>query len=58
MDPELEKELQDPKLQADTRDLDVGCLGCIGFLALCLVGIVLLLLISPGRGHFSILPHR
>jgi len=51
-DEELEKELEDPQLKADTRALDLGCSGCLVVLVFCLVGILLFLLISPGRGHY------
>lgn len=47
-----EQELSDPKLQADTRDLDIGCAGCLTVFGIILLAIVFFLLISPGRGHF------
>lgn len=51
-DEELEKELADPQLKADTRALDFGCSGCLIVFLICLAAIVLFVVLSPGKGRF------
>lgn len=52
VDEELEKELQDPVLQQDTKAFDFGCAGCMVILLLIFVAIFVFILLSPGRGHY------